>query len=282
MALKAAERNEREFTFSDNEFRFLATLANKKTGIQLPDQKRDMVYSRLVRRLRALKLSSFAQYCDYVSGPCGDEEVGNLVNAITTNLTHFFREGHHFDHLSDKLLQPLMQSRQRHLRIWSAGCSSGMEPYSIAMTVKHKLKDSAGWDAKILATDIDTSMLDRGKKGAYTNEEYENIPKSYRVDVNENTREGTMQMSSVLRDMIAFNQLNLLEPWPMKVKFDAIFCRNVVIYFDKVTQAKLFNRMADLIAPHGFLYIGHSENITKICQRFELIGKTIYRPVMPL
>ncbi len=238
-----------------------------------------MVYSRLVRRLRALKLTSFKDYCEFVSGPDGDQEMGNLVNAITTNLTHFFREGHHFEHLRGEVLQPMMQTGKRKLRIWSAGCSSGMEPYSIAMTVKHTLKDTTAWDVKILATDIDTNMLDRGKVGAYPIEEYENIPAPYRSFVTKNDDEQTMQMSQDLRKLIAFNHLNLLENWPMKGQFDAIFCRNVVIYFDKVTQTKLFNRMADMLSPDGFLYIGHSENITKICHRFELIGRTVYRPV---
>lgn len=277
----AMASKEKEFAFSDREFRFLATLANEKTGIQLPDHKRDMVYARVVRRLRALNLTSFADYCDLMSGPEGDAELGNLVNAITTNLTHFFREKHHFEHLRDQLLTPMMQSKQRQLRIWSAGCSSGMEPYSIAMTIKHTLKDIAAWDARILATDIDTAMLDRGTRGEYTADEYESIPPSYRSDVMLNKQADTMQMSSKLQSLIAFKQLNLLESWPMKGPFDAIFCRNVVIYFDKSTQTKLFARMASLLSPNGFLYIGHSENITKICPQFELIGRTIYRPVHP-
>ncbi|MDX1975548.1 MAG: protein-glutamate O-methyltransferase [Rickettsiales bacterium] len=275
MVKPAVPEEEREFAFSDREFRFLAELANKKTGIQLPPQKRDMVYSRLTRRLRALKLTSFAQYCDLVSGPAGEEEMGHLVNAITTNLTHFFREGHHFEHLRDYVLQPLIKGGSRKLRIWSAGCSSGMEPYSIAMTVKHTLKDVAAWDAKILATDIDTNMLARGQKGEYTADEYGSIPAEYRADVSKNG--DVMQMSDALRRLIAFNHLNLLEHWPMKGMFDAIFCRNVVIYFDKATQEKLFARMAKHLSPQGFLYIGHSENITKICPQFELIGRTIYR-----
>jgi chemotaxis protein methyltransferase CheR len=159
-ALKNSE--EREFAFSERDFRFLADLANQKTGIVLSDQKRDMVYARVSRRLRALGLTEFQQYCELLKSPTGDSEMGNLVNAITTNLTHFFREKHHFEHLQQEVLLPLQARGVRRLRIWSAGCSSGMEPYSIAMTVKHALAPIEGWDARILATDIDTNMLDRG------------------------------------------------------------------------------------------------------------------------
>lgn len=279
MPLATRPKDEREFAFSDADFLFLSTLANDKTGIQLADHKRDMVYSRISRRLRALGLTSFRHYCDLLTGPDGEDEMGHLVNAITTNLTHFFRESHHFDHLRDHLISPVMQTKQRKLRIWSAGCSSGMEPYSIAMTMKHTIKDIAAWDARILATDIDTNMLNRGVQGEYTADEYDNIPSPYRSYVTQTRHGDTMQMADSLKQLIAFKHLNLLESWPMKGSFDAIFCRNVVIYFDKPTQTKLFARMASLLSPNGFLYIGHSENITKICPQFELIGRTIYRLV---
>ena len=279
MAKAAPQAEEREFSFSEREFRFLADLANKRTGIVLAEHKKDMVYSRLVRRLRALGLKSFAGYCELMQGPEGDDEIGNLVNAITTNLTSFFREGHHFEHLHDQVLLPLAATKTKRLRIWSAGCSAGMEPYSIAMTVKSAFKDLKSWDAKILATDIDTNMLNRGMAGEYATEQYENIPANYRGDVTQNKKADTIQMSDDLKALISFKSLNLLEGWPMKGPFDAVFCRNVVIYFDKQTQAKLFNRMADLIKPNGWLYIGHSENLFKVCDRFELLGRTIYRKV---
>lgn len=281
MAKVAKQSEEREFTFSDQQFRFLADLANKRTGIVLADHKKDMVYSRLVRRLRALKLDNFAQYCEMMQGDGADEEIGNLVNAITTNLTSFFREKHHFEHLRDTVLAPLAAKppSPKRLRIWSAGCSAGMEPYSIAMTVKSAFRDVSSWDARILATDIDTNMLNTGKAGEYSIEQYENIPPNYRDGVTQLKKEERMQMPGDLKELITFNQLNLLEHWPMKGPFDAVFCRNVVIYFDKPTQAKLFNRIADLIQPNGWLYIGHSENLFKVCDRFELIGRTVYRKV---
>lgn len=276
-----AQSEEREFSFSDEQFRFLADLANSQTGIMLPSHKKDMVYSRLVRRLRALKLSSFAEYCDLMQSDAGQDELSNLINAITTNLTKFFREEHHFTHLRDTVIKPIAAkpAAGKRLRIWSAGCSAGMEPYSIAMVLKNSVKDIQQWDARILATDIDTNMLNTGACGEYSADQYENIPSAYRGDVTLREGEDRMQMSDSLRSLIAFKRLNLLHEWPMKGPFDAVFCRNVVIYFDKPTQTKLFNRIADLLKPDGWLYIGHSENLFKVCDRFELVGRTIYRRV---
>ena len=271
----------REFSFSKEEFGFLASFANKQTGIVLTEQKKDMVYSRLVRRLRILGLKSFAEYCNLLQSENGKDEISNLVNAITTNLTSFFREKHHFEHLREHVLLPLVAKppAQKRLRIWSAGCSAGMEPYSIAMTMKSAIKDLKSWDARILATDIDTNMINTGIAGSYPIEQYQNIPTDYKNDVRILQKEDRMVMSDELKSLIAFKPLNLLEHWPMKGSFDAVFCRNVVIYFDKTTQAKLFSRIADLIKPKGFLYIGHSENLFKVCDRFELVGGTIYQKV---
>lgn len=269
------QTQDREFSFSDAEFRFLANLANQKTGIMLPDSKRDMVYSRLVRRLRALKFNNFSDYCELLNSDSGAEEMPHLVNAITTNLTHFFRESHHFEHLENQLLEPIINQNNKKIRIWSAGCSAGMEPYSIAMCLANKLDGQKSINARILATDIDTNMLDRGVKGEYNLDEYDNIPNKYKTLILKNNN--SMIMSDKLKELIAFKHLNLLDNWPMQGKFDAIFCRNVVIYFDKTTQKKLFTKMTKYLNPNGFLYIGHSENITNVCDDFELIGRTIYR-----
>ncbi len=149
----------------------------------------------------------------------------------------------------------------------------------MAMTVKAAIPNLTGWDARILATDIDTNMLATGAKGEYTLDQYENIPSAYRNDVEVLKKDNRMRMGQELKDLIAFKQLNLLEQWPMKGPFDAIFCRNVVIYFDKPTQQVLFNRMAEMLKPNGWLYIGHSENLFKVCDRFELTGRTIYRRI---
>ena len=276
---KATQQKEREFSFSQQEFRFLADLANKLTGIVVSDKKKDMIYSRLVRRLRALSLNSFEQYCDFIQRPEGEEEIGNLVNAITTNLTSFFRESHHFDHLRDVALPQIIANpnSQKKLRIWSSAASSGMEAYSIAMVTKKVFDKHPNWDAKILGTDIDTNMLATGANGEYNISELENIPSEYRTLFSKNKEH--ILMNNELKELIAFKHLNLLENWPMKGKFDVIFCRNVVIYFDKPTQKKLFNRMADILSPNGWLYIGHSESLYNVCDKFELSGRTIYRKI---
>ena len=281
MSQEARQAEEREFPFSDQEFRFLSGLVNERTGIVLGIQKKNMVYSRLVRRLRALALPTFAAYCTLVQDGGEQGEMGNLVNAITTNLTSFFREKHHFDHLRDTVLSELVEKTpaQKRLRLWSAACSAGMESYSMAMTVKAALKDLRTCDARILATDIDTEMVKAGAAGTYPVEQYEKIPDVYKGDVAHVQGTEKIQMSDPLKSLIAFKQLNLLKPWPMQGEFDAIFCRNVAIYFDKPTQVELFSRMADRLKPGGWLYIGHSENLYKICDRFELLGRTIYRKV---
>ena len=271
---------EREFAFTDRDFKFLSQLAYQQTGIVLAEHKRDMVYGRLVRRLRSLKLPSFAAYCDVVQKDASGDEMIHLINAITTNLTGFFREGHHFEHLRDTVLKPLVQAgTPQRLRIWSSAASSGMEPYSLAMVMRGTIPDIKRWDALILATDIDSNMLDKGRKGEYEAEQFDNIPREYQkfATVSEKTR--TMQMSGELKTSIRFNHLNLLDRWPMQGPFDVIFCRNVVIYFDKPTKVKLFERMAEMLTPNGWLYIGHSENLHGISNRFELIGRTIYRRV---
>ncbi len=274
----------REFTFSDGDFKFLAELVHKRVGIVLGEHKRNMVYSRLARRLRQLKINSFREYCTLLEDNSAGDEVSNLVNAITTNLTSFFREQHHFDHLRNEVLLPMSEQPppDRRLRIWSAGCSSGVEPYSIAMTALDVFAAARDWNIKILATDIDTNMLDVGRAGTYPIAQLEKIPPVYRksfIRVDRTPSDGEIHMADKVRLLIRFNALNLLEQWPFNGPFDVIFCRNVVIYFDKPTQRQLFDRIADMLKPHGWLYIGHSENLFNVCDRFSPQGKTIYRKV---
>lgn len=268
---------EREFHFSDSDFKFIAKLVNEQTGIVLAAHKRDMVYSRLARRLRALGIRDFNEYCQWVQGEGAASEMGNLVNAITTNLTSFFREQHHFEHLREHVLLPMSKQPDRHLRLWSAACSAGMEPYSMAMTLRAAIPSISQWDARILATDIDTNMLKTGAEGIYPEREFDNIPRAYRDQVVRQNEQ--VLMSQPLKNLIAFKYLNLLQDWPFQKQFHAVFCRNVVIYFDKPTQRQLFDRIADTIVPGGWLYIGHSENLSNVCDRFELCGRTIYRRI---
>ena len=272
---------EREFPFTDTDFDCIRTLVNQHTGIVLSDAKRDLVYGRLTKRLRQLRLDSFRAYCQMLQ--TGDPgELEQLVNAITTNLTMFFREAHHFDALAMTVLPALMHSKTppRRLRIWSAGCSTGEEPYSLAMVCKTVLPDTEAWDMKILATDIDSHVLATAQRGVYSVERVQGLSPAhlqrwFRKGHGANT--GLVRVVPALQERITFRQLNLIHSWPMRGPFDIIFCRNVVIYFDKVTQRQLFDRFADLLAPHGYLFVGHSESLFQITDRFELLGKTIYR-----
>ena len=229
------------------------------------------------RRLRVLGLKSFTEYRALLEGADGAAERGEMINAITTNLTSFFREPHHFAYLAAPVLADLLrEAPQRRLRIWSAACSSGEEPYSIAMVLQKALQNKANCDARILATDIDSNMVEAAQQGVYPASRASNIPPEY-ARVRARQADDMVTMPADLKQYITFNQLNLLESWPMRGPFDAIFCRNVVIYFDKDTQRALFDRMADILTPQGYLFIGHSETLFRVSDRFESLGRTIYR-----
>jgi chemotaxis protein methyltransferase CheR len=266
---------------SDRQFDFFRDLAKAQAGITLPDYKRNMVYRRISKRLVALDLKDFGSYEELLSAPDGEAEIEFFVNALTTNKTEFFRESHHFEHLASVVLPNVVkrQETSRKLRLWSAGCSSGQEPYSIAMTLAESLPDLARWDAKILATDIDTDILQQGHKGSYPAAEIHEIPPLLRQKYIEAQADDSGRMSYALRSLITFNQLNLHGPWPMQRKFDVIFCRNVIIYFDKPSQCRLFDRFANLLADGGYLYIGHSESLYKVTERFRSIGQSIYQRI---
>lgn len=273
---------DREFEFNQSDFDFLADLVFEKTGIHLAPHKKNMVYSRIARRIRKLELNNFAEYCNFITSEKGGTEIMDFINAVTTNLTHFFRENHHFEHLTKTAIPEILEknSKNKRLRIWSAGCSSGMEPYSIAMTLRSAFRDVDSWDAKILATDIDTNMLERGASGIYPSEEYDNIPERFKNEfVKLNQQKDEMVMSDKLKKLIHFKRLNFIEPWPVRGPFDIIFCRNVVIYFKKETQKIIFNQFANVLKTGQYLYIGHSENLHGVSDRFQLIGKTIYKKI---
>jgi chemotaxis protein methyltransferase CheR len=282
----AAAKATREFDLTEEDFRFLARQVYDLTGIVIHERKRDMLYSRLSRRLRTLGFASFREYCEHVSGPDGEGEIGAMINAVTTNLTHFFRETHHFDHLRDESLPAAAAADRlagsRRLRIWSAGCSSGEEPYSIAMTVKSAPVDFSRWNVRVLASDLDTDMVARAAAGRYRAADASGIPDDLagRFTDTVTTPSGPeVRMRDTLRQMIIFKQLNLMGEWPMRGPFDAIFCRNVMIYFDHATKARLVDRFAGLLKPDGWLYIGHSESLSKVSDRFQLVGRTIYRRI---
>jgi chemotaxis protein methyltransferase CheR len=274
--------DQREFQFSDADFEFLSKLAYESAGIVLADNKRNLVYGRLSRRLRTLDLDSFHQYRDYLGS--NSQEVENFINSISTNHTKFFRESHHFDHLRSDVLIPFIQSvhktKNNRFRIWSAGCSSGEEPYTTAAVVHRELRHAPKLDLKILATDIDTDIVAKAQRGEYAAAALVEIPKTYQDYFEENGGTGTAAKMQVVRsaqELITFRQLNLLQPWPFKGQFDVIFCRNVMIYFDGPTKMNLVDRFRQQLKPGGWLYIGHSESVVGGFPGLKLMGRTIYR-----
>ena len=266
----------REFVFSDADFRNLVQLAREYAGIALADNKRNLVYTRVSRRLRALGLSAFRDYREYLASH--QDELESFINAISTNLTKFFRESHHFDHFRSHVVVPYGAKRGGRFRIWSAGCSTGEEPYTIAAVVRREIANPAAYDLRILATDIDTDVLAKAARGEYPLRGMEDIPRQYRDFFQRSNRDAeTVLAAEDLRSLITFRHLNLIAPWPFSGKFDAIFCRNVMIYFDGPTKADLITRFTDALNPGGWLYIGHSESLLGSHPNLQLVGRTIYR-----
>jgi len=265
------------------EFQFLRGFVLQQCGIALGEHKHQLVQGRLLRRLRALGLNNFESYCELLRRD-PNAELGELASAISTNVTAFFREVHHYDLLVSELLPRWLQERRREgdrLRIWSAGCSTGEEPYALAMVLAEALEQhSCKVDAKILATDLSPQALETARQGVYPLERIAGISA-------ERCRrwmlrgageyEGLASVHPRLRELVSIQPLNLLHEWPMRGPFDAIFCRNVVIYFDQPTKQRLFRRYAELLPAGGYLFLGHSESLHGINDEFELIGRTVYR-----
>jgi chemotaxis protein methyltransferase CheR len=272
----------REFAFSDTDFRSLAQFAYEQAGIALADSKRNLVYSRLSRRLRVLKLSSFRQYREYLAANA--PELESFINAISTNLTKFFREAHHFDHFRTHVAVPFVQASHgksgRRLRVWSAGCSTGEEPYTIAVVLKREMPDIDRHDVRILATDIDTEVIAKGARGEYAMNAIDEVPKTYKEFFQPSGGKGestNVCIGADIQKLVAFRRLNLMEPWPFTGNFDAIFCRNVMIYFDGPTKTTLVDRFTQMLKVGGWLYIGHSESLIGSHPGLKLVGRTVYR-----
>ena len=286
--MMAEEANilEKEFLFTDKDFRYISQVVGERVGIELPNSKRELIYGRLAKRLRKLGIKSFKEYCERLEQ--GDEEeFTNFINAITTNVTSFFRENHHFEFLKNKLLPDLIKKQKNslypRLRIWSAGCSSGMEPYSIAMILKESIPDLDRWDVKILATDLDSNILGIARKGIYSIDHLDEIPqeshKKWLLKGGRNSNQGVFKIRDDVKHLISFRQLNLLSNWPMQGLFDFIFCRNVTIYFDAENRGNVVNRFADQLIGDGHLFVGHSESLFGLTHRFESVGRTIHMKI---
>ncbi|GAB3630461.1 CheR family methyltransferase [Pandoraea terrae] len=272
-ARAAALSGERDFTFTLADFGRIRTLIYQRAGIALAEHKREMVYSRIARRLRALGITSFTEYLDRLEADTGDGEWESFTNALTTNLTSFFRESHHFP-----LLAEFVRTRSKPVSVWCCAASTGEEPYSIAMT----LSDAIGQrpNASVLATDVDTQVLARGAAGVYTGEQTGKLtPEQLRKHFFRGTgaNAGKIKIRPEVRSLVTFEPLNLLAPsWQIGGPFDVIFCRNVMIYFDKGTQARILERFVPLLKPGGLLFAGHSENFTYVSRAFRLRGQTVY------
>lgn len=257
----------------------ISRLLRERTGIKIMPAQSSMLQSRLGRRLRNLGLSTFADYLVFVGSQDGEEELKSMISALTTNVTHFFRESHHFDFLNETVL-PQLLTRARHgdrIRFWSAGCSSGQEPYSIAMAIAMQAPDLHKLDVRILATDIDAPMIIQAKRALYRPEALEPIPQTLRNRFFSHRPDG-YEFSAELRRIITFRELNLLDIWPMHGPFDVIFCRNVAIYFDSDAQERLWKRLENILAPGGWLFMGHSERMpTAGGTRLQSVGVTTYQ-----
>lgn len=275
--------DKRDFRFTDQHFEFIRKLAYQISRINLTDQKKDLVYARLARRIRALRMQSFDDYCTYLENNQSDE-LTDFLNALTTNLTYFFRENHHFEFLRDLSIPYWLKKHQmdKRIRIWSAGCSTGEEAYSIAITLMETIPDIDNWDVKILATDLDSNVINKGKSGVYDQQTLEKMnptqaEKWFQKGVDKN--EGLVKVHPDLQKIITFKELNLFDSWPFSGPFDALFCRNVVIYFDNKTQKQLFSHFERVMAADAWLFVGHSESLHQVTDQFNLIGKSTYGKV---
>lgn len=272
----AALGEEREFAFATRDFERVCRLIYARAGIALTDSKRHMVYSRLSRRLRALRLSSFSEYLDLLDDPYAAEWEA-FTNALTTNLTSFFREAHHFDTLKELLVST---PHAHPLLLWSAASSTGEEPYSMAIAACEAFGTLTP-PVRILASDLDTQVLERAERGIYPLErierlERERVRRFFRRGTGPN--EGQCRVIDELRALVHFRPLNLLDKrWPLRGSYTAIFCRNVMIYFDKPTQRDVLTRIVPLLADDGLLFAGHSESFFHAADLVRSCGRTVYR-----
>lgn len=273
-----------ESKLSEAAFERIAALAQSEAGIVLSKSKESMIKSRLTRRLRALKIESFDMYLDFLKNDSTESEMGHFISALTTNVSHFFREEHHFKALKNDIL-PLLNkklSNGQRVRIWSAGCSNGQEPYSIAMTLLEFDPEIYRHDIKILATDIDPEVLGCAMDGKYSGTLTSGLEESYikkYFSVQTEDNDDILSINADVKKLVSFRQLNLHSNWPMHGSFDVIFCRNVVIYFDEKTQDKLYRRFAEAMTNDSWLLLGHSERLgEKVADLFQSVGVTTYKP----
>ncbi|MBW2100633.1 MAG: protein-glutamate O-methyltransferase [Deltaproteobacteria bacterium] len=263
---------------SEKQFKKVSQLVYHFCGINLKEGKQALVRARLIKRLRALGISGFEEYLEFIETDNGRHELGFMIDVMTTNKTSFFREQEHFNFLSKKILPEL---KCRRMRFWSAACSSGEEPFSLAILLREKMLDIDNKDVLILATDISTKMLENACKGIYKEQAVQGLPASFLQKYFVKIRNGSLpcnyQVKDTIRTMVRPAWLNLMDSWPMKGPFNVIFCRNVMIYFDRPTQQRLINRFWDFLEPGGYLFVGHSEGLSAISHKFCYVRPATYR-----
>jgi chemotaxis protein methyltransferase CheR len=268
------------FTINDKEFESFRELIYRESGIKLRDNKKDLLRQRLNKRIRVLGLSSFGEYFRLVEGDRSRKELTEMIDAISTNVTSFFRENKHFEFLAGRALPEIMDRKRtgsREIRIWSAACSSGEEPYSILFTLLESQELTSNWQIKLLATDISTKVLQKAMKGGYPADKMEGMPEALAHKYFERV-EGEYVVKPKIREMVKFRWFNLITPrFPFKRQFDVIFCRNVMIYFDKPTREELIRKFSGVLAVGGYLCIGHSESLANTRHDLKYIQPTIYR-----
>ncbi len=273
----------REFGYTRQNFEQIRKTAAQYSGIALNEDKFDLVYARLIKRLRTLDMKDFDEYCELLKRD--PKEITSLISALTIHVTHFFRENHHFEQLANECIPALVKAKgsNKHLRILSAGCSSGEEPYSIAIVLNEVIPDIKQWDIKITAIDINPDIIQRASQGIYNKEAQKTLSiQRLHKWFTRNTESDSehAQVKPEIRRLVHFQVLNLSENnWDLKDTYDIIFCRNVVIYFDLALQRKIFNKFADILQPDGCLFIGYSEILYRICDRFQNIGRNVYKKI---
>ncbi|ARE41754.1 Chemotaxis protein methyltransferase CheR [Rhodovulum sp. P5] len=276
-----APRTQRDIPFGEDDFRRIAAFAKSEYGLHLEPSKKAMIHSRLGRRIIALQLDGFAAYDEYLRANLA-EEADHFISVLTTNVTHFYRETHHFEQLQGEVLPALVAKARSggRVRLWSAGCSSGQEPYSLAGSVVRLCPEAGKLDVRILATDLDPFVLRKAEEGVYSDDLCKFPPGEWEGQVfnSSERKKPNRQVRDDVRTLVAFRQLNINGNWPMAGRFDVIMCRNMAIYFDTKTQQTLWQRLAEKLNPDGMLFIGHSERVTgPATSVIEPAGVTAYR-----
>lgn len=270
-----------DIEFRPEDFRKICAVVQAIAGINLSDSSNTLVFSRLLKHVRRLNCASFAAYLDIVTSSDRRDELDIMITALTTNTTRFFREPYHFDILRENVLPGLISRAKSggRIRLWSAGCSSGEEPYTMAAVLLSLFPDANAYDVKILATDINPNVLAAAESGIYKSSDIESVPEQMRKFLfhNRHSKSDYLEIKPDLRKLITFKHLNLIDPWPISGPFNAIFCRNVAIYMDEVTQTRLWQRFDSILDAGGYMFIGHSERLgPERADTLRLCGKTCF------